>query len=296
MLLHPQFNPVAFQFGIFTVRWYALMFVFALLLAVALARRRLRLPHIAAQGWRLEDSDELLIYGLLGGIIGARLGYVLFYNPSFYFAHPLDIFKVWQGGLSFHGGLLGAAVVICLFARRYARSVLQVADFAAPLVPTGIAAGRLGNFINGELWGRVSSPDMPWAMLFPQAAAQDHAWIIANAGQVPQGLQTIFDHYQLLPRHPSQLYEIVLEGIMLFIVVWLFSRKPRPTGAVIAVFFITYSCARFIVEFTRAPDSQLGLLALGLSMGQWLSLPIIIAGIALLAYAYRHRFDHRRSC
>jgi phosphatidylglycerol---prolipoprotein diacylglyceryl transferase len=213
---------------------------------------------------------------------------VLFYKASYYFANPLDIFKVWQGGMSFHGGFLGVTFAMILFAYQRKRTWLQVTDFVAPMVPTGLAAGRLGNFINGELWGRVTDPHAPWAMLYPTAASDDAAWLATHPQLAAQWhLDEFFAKYHMLPRHPSELYEIALEGITLFLVIWFFSRKPRPLGAISAVFLIGYGLARFTVEFTRAPDDFLGLLALGLSMGQWLSLPMIIAGIGLLVWSYR---------
>jgi phosphatidylglycerol:prolipoprotein diacylglycerol transferase len=183
---------------------------------------------------------------------------VLFYQPAHFLAHPLEILSVWQGGMAFHGGFLGVLVAMGLFARRTGKSWLTVTDFIAPLVPLGLAAGRVGNFINGELWGRPA--DVPWAVVFPQIDA--------------------------LPRHPSQLYQFALEGLALFALLWLFSRKPRPTGAVSGLFLIGYGSFRFLAEFTREPDNFLGLLALNLSMGQWLSLPMVIAGIAMLRWSH----------
>src|SRR6202012_1806988 len=288
MLIHPNFDPVAIHLGPLAVRWYGLMYLVAFVAAIVVARLRLRLPYVAAQGWTAKDIDDMLFYGVLGTILGGRLGYVLFYKASFYFAHPLEIFKVWEGGMSFHGGFLGVTLAMMLFAYQRKRTWLQVTDFVAPLVPTGLAAGRLGNFINGELWGRVTDPKAPWAMLFPGASQDDAIWLSRHPQLDAQwGLSEIFARYQMLPRHPSQLYEIVLEGFVLFIVLWLFSRKPRPVGAGSAVFLIGYGLARFTVEFAREPDDYLGLLALGLSMGQWLSLPMIIAGVLMMVWAYK---------
>ena len=261
MLVHPQFNAVAFSIGPLAVRWYGLMYLIAFALVLILGRWRIAKGKTALT---VRDLDDLLFFGMLGTILGGRLGYVLFYKAGFYLQHPLDVLKVWEGGMSFHGGLIGVIIGIMLFARLRGYTFLQVADFVAPLVPSGLAAGRLGNFINGELWGRpVENADsVPWAMIFPQAG-------------------------DALPRHPSQLYEVGLEGIALFILVWWFARKPRPEGAVSGVFLIGYGLARFCVEFTREPDNFLGLLALGLSMGQWLSLPMILIGIWLLVWACR---------
>ena len=203
--------------------------------------------------------DDVLFYGVLGVIIGGRLGYVLFYKASYYFAHPLEILAVWQGGMSFHGGFLGVIIAMALFARRRKLAWLSITDFIAPLVPLGLAFGRLGNFINGELWGRPS--DVSWAMIFPR---------VDN-----------------LPRHPSQLYEFALEGVLLFALLWLYSRKPHPVGAVSGLFLIGYGSLRFLVEFTREPDNFLGLLSLGMSMGQWLSLPMLMAGMVLMFLSTR---------
>jgi len=197
--------------------------------------------------------DDLLFGGIVGVILGGRLCYILFYKPDYYFSHPLEIFAVWQGGMSFHGGFLGVLVAMAFVARRHRINWWDLMDFVAPLVPIGLAAGRLGNFINGELWGRVT--DVPWGMVF------------RGAGE--------------LPRHPSQLYQMALEGFALFALLWWFSARPRPRMQVSALFLIGYGVARFIGEFAREPDAFLGLLALGLSMGQWLSLPMVAAGIAL---------------
>lgn len=257
MLVHPQFDPIAFSLGPLAVRWYGLMYLLAFLAVIALGRMRAK--RDAWRGWVPRDLDDALFYGVLGVIIGGRLGYVLFYKLDYYGAHPLEILYIWQGGMSFHGGFLGVLIAMVLFARKKGMRWLGVMDFIAPLVPPGLAAGRLGNFINAELWGRPT--DGPWAMIFP------------NVDNVP--------------RHPSQLYEFALEGVALFFVLWWFSRRPRPIGAVSALFLIGYGFARFAVEFTREPDSFLGLLAFGWTMGQWLSLPMILVGFWLLWWSYR---------
>ena len=256
MLIHPQFDPVALQLGPLALRWYGLMYLLAFGLFLLLGRQRIKTGP--QPGWTVKELDDLLFYGVLGVVLGGRLGYVLFYQPAHFLAHPLEILSVWQGGMAFHGGFLGVLVAMGLFARKTGKSWLAVTDFIAPLVPLGLAAGRIGNFINGELWGRPT--DVPWAVVFPQ-------------------IDTI-------PRHPSQLYQFALEGLALFALLWLFSRKPRPTGAVSGLFLIGYGSFRFLAEFTREPDSFLGLLALNLSMGQWLSLPMVIAGIAMLRWSY----------
>jgi phosphatidylglycerol:prolipoprotein diacylglycerol transferase len=288
MLIHPNFDPIAIHLGPLAVRWYGLMYLLAFIQCIVIGRIRLRLPYVSAQGWTTKDIDDILFYGVLGTILGGRLGYVVFYKSSFYLAHPLDIFKVWEGGMSFHGGMLGVITAMILFAWQRKRTWLQVTDFVAPMVPLGLAAGRFGNFINGELWGRVTNPNAPWAMLFQNASPDDAIWLQKHPDLDAQWhLREIFDRYQMLPRHPSQLYEIALEGFALFIVMWLMSRKQRPVGAISAVFLIGYGIARFTVEFAREPDDYLGLLAANLSMGQLLSLPMIIVGIGMLVWSYK---------
>ena len=252
MLVHPQFDPIALQLGPLAIHWYGLMYLAGFLAFLWLGRRRIA----ALKDPRLNVKllDDLLFYGVLGVILGGRLGYVLFYKAAYFAAHPLEIFAVWQGGMSFHGGFLGVIIAMALFARSRKLSWLFITDFIAPLVPPGLAFGRIGNFINGELWGRPA--DVPWAMIFP---AVDQ-----------------------LPRHPSQLYEFALEGVLLFALLWLYARKPRHLGAVSGLFLAGYGSVRFLVEFTREPDNFLGLLSLGMSMGQWLSLPMVIAGVLMM--------------
>jgi phosphatidylglycerol:prolipoprotein diacylglycerol transferase len=201
-----------------------------------------------------------MFYGVLGVILGGRLGYVLFYKPGYYAAHPLEIFAVWKGGMSFHGGLLGVLAAMLVGARLHQRRFLEVTDLIAPCVPLGLASGRIGNFINGELWGRFADPSLPWAMVFPQSGSMQ-------------------------PRHPSQLYQFGLEGVLLFVLLWLYARKPRKLGQVSGAFLTGYGVFRFNAEYFREPDSFLGLLALNMSMGQWLCVPMIAAGIALWGWA-----------
>jgi phosphatidylglycerol:prolipoprotein diacylglycerol transferase len=257
MLVHPQFDPVAFSLGPLAVRWYGLMYLVGFVLFWSLGRLRAR---EAWRGMSRQDVEDLLFYGVLGVIVGGRLGYVLFYKPGYYLEHPLEALMLWKGGMASHGGIIGVIAVMWLFARVRGKSFLQVADFVVPLVPLGLAAGRLGNFVNGELWGRMADPAVwPWAMVFPQAGDG-------------------------IARHPSQLYQAALEGVLLFVVLWLYSRKPRPPGCVGSAFLIGYGLLRFVAEFGREPDAFLGLLALRLSMGQWLSLPMIVAGIAFFVY------------
>ena len=257
MLVHPDFDPVALSLGPLKVRWYGLMYLVAFALLFFLGRYR-----AIKDSWRGATPklmDDILFWGVIGVVLGGRLGYVLFYKPGYYIDHPMEVLQVWQGGMSFHGGFLGALAALWLLSRLHRMTFLQLCDFVAPLIPTGLAAGRLGNFINGELWGRVT--DAPWGMVF------------RNAGP--------------LPRHPSQLYQFALEGLLLFAVLWLYSARPRPMGAVSGLFLVGYGSLRFIAEYFREPDDFLGLLALGFSMGQWLSLPMVLAGAALMAWAYR---------
>jgi phosphatidylglycerol:prolipoprotein diacylglycerol transferase len=214
--------------------------------------------------WNAELVSDLIFYSALGVILGGRLGYILFYDLAAYIDSPLNILKIWQGGMSFHGGLLGVVVALWLYGRRIGKGFFQVTDFVAPLVPIGLGAGRIGNFINGELWGRTS--DLSWAMVFTDPRAGG------------------------LARHPSQLYEALLEGLILFIIIWLYSRKSRPLMAVSGLFLTCYGLFRFLVEFTRMPDAHLGLIAFDwLSMGQLLSLPMFVIGLALLGWAYTNQ-------
>lgn len=256
MLVHPQFDPVAFSLGPLAVRWYGLMYLAGFGAAWWLGARRI---SQGAAPINRTQFDDLLFLGVLGVILGGRLGYVLFYQPAHYAEHPLEIFAVWQGGMSFHGGLLGVMLAMGFAAWRHRVDYLRMMDFVAPLVPLGLAAGRLGNFINGELWGRVT--DVPWGMVF------------RGAGDAP--------------RHPSQLYEFALEGVSLFILLWWFSFRPRLRGQVSALFLLGYGVFRFIAEFAREPDAYLGFLALGFTMGQWLCVPMIAGGIGLFAWSRR---------
>ena len=256
MWTHPQFDPVALSLGPLKVHWYGLMYLLAFGGFLLLARRRVRHHGFAERGWERRDVEDLLFFGVLGVVLGGRLGYVLFYKPAYYAAHPLEALAVWQGGMAFHGGLLGVIIAMALFARRRQRPFLQVTDLIAPCVPLGLAFGRLGNFINGELWGRAADPSLPWAMVFPQSGT-------------------------LLPRHPSPLYQFLGEGLLLLALLWLYARRPRGLGQVSGAFLIGYGVLRFAAEYFREPDAFLGLLAANLSMGQWLCLPMIGAGAVL---------------
>jgi phosphatidylglycerol:prolipoprotein diacylglycerol transferase len=259
MLVHPQFDPIAVQLGPVAVRWYGLMYLIGFGLIWLAGRYRIK--RDPGSVWREKDLDDALFYGILGTILGGRLGYVLFYKLGDYIQEPWKVFYVWEGGMSFHGGFLGVVLAMWWFARSRRQDWLAITDFIAPLVPLALAAGRLGNFINAELWGR--STDAAWGMVFPNV--------------------------DRIARHPSQLYEFVLEGVALFVILWWFTARPRPRGAASALFLMGYGGFRFLVEFTREPDSFLGLLALGLSMGQWLSAPMVIAGAAMLVWAQRGR-------
>jgi len=256
MLTHPQFDPVALSLGPVQVHWYGLTYLAAFALFMFTARLRMRQPALASQSWAPRDVEDLLFFGILGVILGGRIGYALFYKPELYLAQPLEILKVWQGGMSFHGGLLGVIAAMAFFAMRRGRPFLQVTDLIAPCVPLGLASGRIGNFINGELWGRVTDANVPWVMVFPQSGV-------------------------MLPRHPSQLYQFVLEGLLLFVLLWAYARRPRGLGQVSGLFLVGYGVLRFTAEFYREPDAFLGLLALNMSMGQWLCVPMVLAGLAL---------------
>lgn len=262
MLQHPQFDPVAVHIGPIAIHWYGLTYLAAFLLFLFLAGRRVRLPQFAGAGWTRRDVEDLLFFGVLGVVLGGRIGYALFYKPGQYLANPLEILQVWKGGMAFHGGLLGVIVAMWIFGRRRQRHFLEVMDVVAPCVPTGLAAGRIGNFINGELWGRAADPSLPWAMVFPQSGKD-------------------------FPRHPSQLYQFLLEGLLLFALLWWYAQKERARGQVAAAFVLGYGVLRFIAEFFREPDAFLGILALGMSMGQWLCLPMIVGGALLWAWCGR---------
>jgi phosphatidylglycerol:prolipoprotein diacylglycerol transferase len=269
MLTHPQFDPIALDIPIplldkhLQIHWYGLTYLVAFGLFLWLARLRVKKPWYSGAGWTTRDAEDLLFFGVVGVVLGGRLGYVLFYKASYYASNPLEVFAVWKGGMSFHGGMLGVAAAMAVFAWLRKRPFWQVTDLIAPCASLGLASGRIGNFINGELWGRAADPSLPWAMVFPQAGPQ------------------------MTPRHPSQIYQFLLEGVLLFVLLWIYSRKPRGRGQVSGAFLFGYGVFRFIAEYFREPDSFLGLLALNMSMGQWLCVPMILAGAAIWAWGSR---------
>ncbi len=262
MLIHPMPDPVAFALGPLKVHWYGIMYAVAFGLFLLLGRWRVKQPHIARQGWKVQDLDDMLVHGMLGVVIGGRLGEVLFYRLDYFMANPLEILMVWHGGMSFHGGFLGVIVAMAIWARRAKRNVFDVYDFIVPLVPLGYAMGRIGNFINAELPGRMADANLPWAMLWPGVDG---------------------------PRHPSPLYQAALDGVVVFLLLWLYARRERPRLAVAAMFTLLYGCARFTTEFFRVPDYEVQWAGITLSSGQLLSLPMVAAGLAMLAWAYSRK-------
>lgn len=261
VLMFPQFDPVLVHFGPVAIRWYALAYIAGIILGVQLLKTIVTWAPRAAT--RLQ-ADDFLTWVTLGVVCGGRLGYVLFYQPSFFLTHPLEIFEVWKGGMSFHGGALGVIIALILFARRYGLSFLAFSDRVTVCVPIGLCFGRIANFINGELWGRPAGPDVPWAMIFPGSDGQ--------------------------PRHPSEIYEALTEGVLLFIILFLAARQKRlreRPGFLAGLFLAGYGCARSFCECFREPDAFLGYLPFGVTMGQVLSIPMILAGIALMVHAFR---------
>lgn len=259
MLTYPNIDPIFIQLGPLKVHWYGIMYLVGFSIAWWLALQRSKPENSILNPAQISD---LIFYGAIGVVLGGRLGYILFYDLPTFIANPLIIFKVWQGGMSFHGGLIGVLVAVGLYAHKINRRFFEITDFIAPLIPPGLGAGRIGNFINGELWGRPT--DLPWGMVFP--------------------------HVDDIARHPSQLYQAALEGVVLFLVLWLFSKRPRPTMAVSGLFLIGYGACRFLVEFVREPDTHLGFIAFDwMTMGQLLTLPMFIIGGGLLGWAYLRR-------
>ncbi len=278
-----NFDPVAISIGSLDIHWYGIMYLLAFLTFWGIGNRVVKTR--SWWGWQQQEVSDIMFYGMLGVILGGRVGYMLFYGFELLRQDPLSLFWVWDGGMSFHGGLLGVILVMAWFARHTSRSFWKVADFVAPLVPIGLAFGRLGNFIGGELWGRLT--DVPWAMIFAKStgfgagdsAALETAW---RSGAL--------DH---LARHPSQLYQAGLEGLALFITLMWFAAKPRPRAAVAGLFLLGYGLFRIIAEFFRQPDAHLGFLAMHwLTMGMLLSLPMLVAGAMIMLMAYRAARQH----
>jgi phosphatidylglycerol:prolipoprotein diacylglycerol transferase len=260
MLTYPNIDPVAVHLGPVSIHWYGLMYLLGFVCCWAVCVARVR--RDPGRGYTVDQISDMLFYTALGIILGGRIGYVVFYDWSDFTAHPWLIFAIWKGGMSFHGGLIGVILALWFYAHQTGKRLLEVTDFAAPAVPLGLAAGRIGNFINGELWGKVT--DLPWGMVFPHAGPY--------------------------PRHPSQLYEFFLEGVVMFTVLWWYSAKPRPRGAVSGLFLVLYGVFRFGIEFVRLPDAQIGYLAFGwLTEGQVLSFPMIIVGLLIMVVAYRSK-------
>ena len=262
MLSFPEIDPVAIAIGPVALRWYGIAYLAGIGLGWWLGRRRAaREPW---RGWTPRHVDDFVFYLALGAVLGGRVGYVLIYDFSRFVSDPLVLVRIWEGGMSFHGGLLGVIAVAAWFGRQHGFGFFPVTDFLAPLVPPGLGAGRIGNFVNGELWGKPA--DVPWAMVFPGAGPE--------------------------ARHPSQLYEAVLEGLVLFVLLWWFSRRPRPRMAVSGLFLVGYGAGRCLVEFAREPDAHIGYLAFGwLTTGQVLSVPMLLAGAAMLWWGRRSRHE-----
>ena len=259
VLLFPQFNPVLIQLGPFAIRWYALAYIGSLLLGWRIMRRLVRRSPVVATE---EQTDDFLTWATLGVVLGGRLGYVLFYQPLHFLAAPLEIFAVWDGGMSFHGGAVGVTVALVLFCRQQRIPLLGFADRIAVVTPIGLGLGRIANFINGELWGRPAPDWLPWAMIFPNAGPE--------------------------PRHPSQIYQALMEGLLLFLVLWLLARREAIRmrfGLLTGVFLVGYAIARSVGELFRQPDPFLGYLIDGATMGQLLSLPMLVAGLFLIVRA-----------
>lgn len=282
-IIHPQIDPVALRLGSIEVHWYGLMYLLAFAMAYFLMwQRSKRRPDFHG-----DMISDVIFFGAIGVIAGGRIGYMLLYGWSDLIANPISLFKIWEGGMSFHGGFVGVLVAMWWFGRKYKKVPFTVLDFLAPCVPTGLLFGRLGNFINGELWGRVSEGGYAQLMYFPQAVRADYQ--LLNTHPNLAAISQTINGYQLLPRHPSQLYQAATEGLLLFILLWWFSAKPRPRYAVSALFLLGYGVSRFITEFFREPDVGYTLFLGWMSKGQLFSLPMIICGVILLVIAYQKR-------
>lgn len=259
MFVRPDFDPIAFSIGPLAVHWYGLMYLLSFVIGWGMGIVRTRQSHVH---WQSEEVGDFLFYVVLGVVFGGRIGYVLLYQPEFYFHHPLQVFAIWDGGMSFHGGMLGVFIASAWFAHKTRRAFFQITDFVAPIVPIGLFFGRIGNFINGELVGRVT--DVPWGMVYPHIGPQ--------------------------LRHPSELYEAALEGLVLFTILWIYAARPRPRMAVSGVFLIGYGCFRFFCEFFRQPDAFAGFIAFDwMTLGQVYSAPMVVVGVGLLVWAHIRR-------
>ncbi|AKC60431.1 prolipoprotein diacylglyceryl transferase [Blochmannia endosymbiont of Camponotus (Colobopsis) obliquus] len=276
-LVFPKINPVIFTIGPISFYWYGFMYFISFLFVMCFLRYRIKSVN---SNWTKREIEHLLFMSFWGVVLGGRIGYILFYAYNFYFENIFFLFKIWEGGMSFHGGLIGVIVVLIWFSYSTKRNFFQVSDFVIPAIPFGLGAGRLGNFINGELWGRVTI-NTPWAMLFPNARDQDI--LLASSDS---NLSSLFNYYGMLPRHPSQLYEMFLEGVFLFIMFNFLIKKSLPVGTISGLFLFFYGVIRVIVEFFRQPDFHLGLFQGLISMGQILSFPMIVIGIAIIVLSY----------
>ncbi len=275
-----DFDPVLLNLGPVKIHWYGLMYLLAFLTFLLLGNYRARQP---GSGWTEAEISDMLFYGVLGVVLGGRIGYLLFYDFAEVLKDPHRIYQIWKGGMSFHGGLIGVGLAFAWFARKTGKPYHRIADFLIPMIAPGLFFGRLGNFIGGELWGRPS--DLPWAMIFPNSLER-----LLPADQLQA--EYLAGNLNHLARHPSQLYEAILEGLVLFVIVWVYSRKPRPPLAVTGLFFVGYGVFRSTVEWFREPDRDIGFLAGDwLTMGQVLSWPLIATGAIMLIVAYRRRPD-----
>ncbi|AHG59956.1 prolipoprotein diacylglyceryl transferase [Buchnera aphidicola] len=276
-IIFPNFNPIIFSIGSISARWYGFMYLISFLFAMWYGKKK----NIKNEQKWYKKKIEILLYAIfIGSCIGGRIGYIIFYNFSYFSKNILYSFHVWKGGMSFHGGLIGAIITMFYFSLKYNKKILEISDFITPLVPFGLGAGRLGNFINSELWGRVST-NFPYAMIFPNSQYQD----LKIVEQYPH-LQPLLNQYGALPRHPSQLYECFLEGIVLFYIIYFFTKKDRPTGSVSGLFLISYGTFRIFIEFFREPDPQIGLFKNIITMGQILSIPMVIIGCIIMFKAF----------
>jgi phosphatidylglycerol:prolipoprotein diacylglycerol transferase len=268
MLIYPHIDNVALSLGPIKVHWYGIMYVLGFLFFIYVGKWRIKKYNI--KFWTPKLVDDFILYGAIGVVVGGRIGYCLFYQPKFFISNPINILKVWAGGMSFHGGMLGVIVAMFIFAYIHKQNFFVIGDFCALLAPAGLFFGRIGNFINGELWGRVTTLNLPWAMQFPESGT-------------------------MLPRHPSQIYEMLGEGVILLTILWLFANKPRRNGQVSALFLISYGLIRFIIEYFREPD--LFLLTFvqktGFSMGQWLSMPMILIGILIFFISIKRKLPFK---